>query len=93
MEKKHKLVIVGDSAFAEVAYEYFSWDSDYEVVGFSVEKESVWIARGPLRIRATEVQPRRASHIRSRRVHTTESLKSQTLRPGKDEGIRYRNLR
>lgn len=35
--KKKKLVIVGDSAFAEVAYECFTHDSDYEVVGFSVE--------------------------------------------------------
>ena len=39
MEKNHKLVIVGDSAFAEVAYQYFTWDSDYEVVGFSVEQD------------------------------------------------------
>jgi sugar O-acyltransferase (sialic acid O-acetyltransferase NeuD family) len=38
MEKKRKLVIVGDSAFAEVAYEYFTRDSDYEVVGFAVEE-------------------------------------------------------
>lgn len=35
--EQRKLVIVGDSAFAEVAYEYFTHDSDYEVVGFSVE--------------------------------------------------------
>jgi sugar O-acyltransferase (sialic acid O-acetyltransferase NeuD family) len=34
-----KLIIVGDSAFAEVAYEYFTHDSDYEVVAFSVEQE------------------------------------------------------
>jgi sugar O-acyltransferase (sialic acid O-acetyltransferase NeuD family) len=33
-----KLIIVGTSAFAEVAYEYFSADSDYEVVAFAVEK-------------------------------------------------------
>jgi len=32
-----KLIIVGDSAFAEIAYEYFTHDSDYEVAGFSVE--------------------------------------------------------
>ena len=32
MEKKHKLIIVGDSAFAEIAYEYFTHDSEYEVV-------------------------------------------------------------
>jgi sugar O-acyltransferase (sialic acid O-acetyltransferase NeuD family) len=41
MPKEHKLIIVGDSAFAEIAYEYFTHDSDYEVVAFSVEKEFV----------------------------------------------------
>ena len=35
--KSKKLVIVGDSAFAEIAFEYFDADSDYEVVGFAVE--------------------------------------------------------
>ena len=39
MEKSRKLVIVGDTAFAEIAYEYFTHDSDYEVVAFSVERE------------------------------------------------------
>ena len=40
MEKtKEKLIIVGDSAFAQIAYEYFTYDSPYEVVAFSVEKE------------------------------------------------------
>jgi sugar O-acyltransferase (sialic acid O-acetyltransferase NeuD family) len=38
MTKPRKLVIIGDSAFAEVACEYFTHDSDYEVVGFSVER-------------------------------------------------------
>jgi len=38
MMKGRKLVIVGDSAFAEVACEYFTHDSDYEVIGFSVER-------------------------------------------------------
>jgi sugar O-acyltransferase (sialic acid O-acetyltransferase NeuD family) len=38
MTKRHKLILLGDSAFAEVAYEYFTWDSDYEVVAFSVER-------------------------------------------------------
>lgn len=33
-----KLIIVGDSAFAEVAYEYFTVDSDHEVVAFAVER-------------------------------------------------------
>lgn len=34
-----KLVIAGDSAFAEIAYEYFTHDSDYQVVGFTVEHD------------------------------------------------------
>jgi sugar O-acyltransferase (sialic acid O-acetyltransferase NeuD family) len=33
-----KLVIVGDSLFAEIAYEYFTHDSPYEVVAFAVER-------------------------------------------------------
>lgn len=36
--KTKKLVIFGDSLFAEVAYECFARDSDYEVVGFAVEE-------------------------------------------------------
>jgi len=38
MSEIKKLVIVGDSAFAEVAYECFTHDSCYEVVAFAVEK-------------------------------------------------------
>lgn len=37
MDKQKSLILVGDSAFAEVAYEYFTRDSPYRVVGFSVE--------------------------------------------------------
>lgn len=37
MKKNRKLIIVGDSAFAEIAKEYFEVDTDYEVVGFAVE--------------------------------------------------------
>jgi sugar O-acyltransferase (sialic acid O-acetyltransferase NeuD family) len=33
------LIIVGDSAFAEIAFEYFTHDSEYDVVGFSVERD------------------------------------------------------
>jgi len=33
------LVIVGDGEFAEIAYEYFTHDSPYRVVGFSAERE------------------------------------------------------
>lgn len=35
--KAKKLVIIGDSAFAEIAFEYFTHDSEYEVVAFAVE--------------------------------------------------------
>lgn len=41
MEKTKKLIIVGTSAFAEVAYEYFKYDSEYEVVAFSVEEKYI----------------------------------------------------
>src|ERR1700677_2244802 len=34
-----RLVIIGDRAFAQIAYHYFQDDTDYQVVGFSVEKE------------------------------------------------------
>jgi len=44
--KTRKLVIVGDSAFAEIAREYFDADSPYEVVGFAVE--SAYLRRGEL---------------------------------------------
>jgi len=39
MSQSNKLVIVGDSAFAEIAREYFDGDSEYTVVGFAVERE------------------------------------------------------
>ncbi|HEV2852100.1 MAG TPA: acetyltransferase [Thermoanaerobaculia bacterium] len=39
MVKTKKLVLLGDSAFAEIAYEYFTHDSEYEVAAFSVERE------------------------------------------------------
>ena len=32
------LIIVGDSPIAEIAFEYFSYDSPYEVAGFTVER-------------------------------------------------------
>lgn len=38
MSNSKKIIIVGDSAFAEVAYEYFTHDSEYEVVAFAVEQ-------------------------------------------------------
>jgi sugar O-acyltransferase (sialic acid O-acetyltransferase NeuD family) len=34
-----KLILVGDRVFAEIAHEYFTHDSEYEVVAFAVERE------------------------------------------------------
>lgn len=39
VDPKRKLVIVGDGETAQLAYEYFTADSPFEVVGFSVEKQ------------------------------------------------------
>jgi sugar O-acyltransferase (sialic acid O-acetyltransferase NeuD family) len=39
--KVRKLVIVGDRVFAEIAHEYFTHDSEYEVVAFSVERDFI----------------------------------------------------
>ncbi|MFB4393740.1 MULTISPECIES: acetyltransferase [unclassified Pseudomonas] len=39
MEKNKKLVIVGAGELAMIAYEYFTYDSCYDVVGFSVERD------------------------------------------------------
>ena len=36
MQKRRKLVLFGDSAFAEIAREYFDHDSPYEVVAYTV---------------------------------------------------------
>lgn len=38
MEKTKKLIIVGAGEFGEIAYEYFTEDSPYEVVAFAVER-------------------------------------------------------
>lgn len=39
--KSKKIIILGDSAFAEIAYEYFTHDSEFEVVAFAVESRYV----------------------------------------------------
>ena len=41
MDKKDQIVIVGDGEFAEIAYEYFTYDSSYTVVAFAVEKQFI----------------------------------------------------
>ena len=38
MKKDRKLIIIGDSVFAQLAYEFFTYDSRYEVVAFAVER-------------------------------------------------------
>jgi len=38
MKKTKKLVLFGDSSFAEIAYEYFTYDSEYEVCAFTVSQ-------------------------------------------------------
>ncbi len=37
--KNEKIIIIGDGEFAQIAYEYFTHDSSYEVAGFSAERE------------------------------------------------------
>lgn len=37
--KMKNVIIVGDSSFAEVAFEYFTHDSEYRVVAFAVERK------------------------------------------------------
>ena len=36
---RKKLILFGDSAFAEIAYEYFTHDSEFEVVAFTVSEK------------------------------------------------------
>jgi sugar O-acyltransferase (sialic acid O-acetyltransferase NeuD family) len=41
MDKQKKIVLFGDREFAEIAYEYFTHDSEYEVVAFTLEKDFI----------------------------------------------------
>ena len=38
-KKKEKIVIFGDGGFAQVCYQYFTYDSEYEVAGFCVDRD------------------------------------------------------
>src|SRR5437879_6340721 len=38
LQSEKKIAIVGAGEFAEIAYEYFTYDSPYQVVAFSVER-------------------------------------------------------
>jgi sugar O-acyltransferase (sialic acid O-acetyltransferase NeuD family) len=44
--KTQKVVIIGDGAFAQVAFEYFTVDTEYDVVAFAVER--AFMKRGDL---------------------------------------------
>lgn len=39
MKNEELLLLIGDGEFAEIAYEYFTYDSPYHVIAFAVEKE------------------------------------------------------
>ncbi|MFA0216713.1 acetyltransferase [Vibrio cyclitrophicus] len=39
--KNKKIVIIGAGEFAAIAFEYFTYDSEYEVCGFSVDSEYI----------------------------------------------------
>jgi len=39
--KKKKIILFGNSEFAEIAYHYFSYDSDFEVVAFCVHRKYI----------------------------------------------------
>lgn len=41
MDKTKKLVIVGAGETAQIAYEYFTVDSPYEVVGFAIDRDFI----------------------------------------------------
>jgi sugar O-acyltransferase (sialic acid O-acetyltransferase NeuD family) len=41
MNKTKKFILFGDSAFAEIAYEYFTHDSEYDVVAITISKEFI----------------------------------------------------
>lgn len=41
MSKDKKLIIVGAGEFAKIAYEYFTFDSCYQVAGFCVEEKYI----------------------------------------------------
>ena len=41
MDESQKLIIVGEGEFGEIAYEYFTYDSPYDVIAFSAEKDYI----------------------------------------------------
>ena len=92
--KTEKLVIIGDSAFAEIAYEYFTHDSAFEVVAFAVEKE--FLKRDSLFgvpvVAFETVQERYAPaqhHFYAANVYTQGNrLRTRLYRAAKEKGYR-----
>jgi sugar O-acyltransferase (sialic acid O-acetyltransferase NeuD family) len=41
VKKKDKLILIGAGEFGEIAYQYFTYDSPYEVVAFSAEQQYI----------------------------------------------------
>lgn len=41
MMKTKKIVLFGDREYAEIAYEYFTYDSEYEVAAFTVDRANL----------------------------------------------------
>lgn len=86
------LVIVGDSAFAEVAAEYFTYDSGYEVAAFAVEQ--AYLKRDRLLDRPvvafeglTERFPPRTHDVYVATVYTQlNRLRTRLLRAAKQAG-------
>jgi sugar O-acyltransferase (sialic acid O-acetyltransferase NeuD family) len=93
-DKKEKLVIVGDSAFAEIAFEYFTHDSPYEVVAFSVEraylKRDELFGRPVVPFETLEQQyAPRDHHVFAAMVYTKlNRLRTRLAREAKTKGYR-----
>ena len=92
MKKHRKLIIVGDSAFAQVAYEFFTHDSEYEVVAFSVERnyEEGKALRPAGRIfrRFGETLPAsKTLRLRRNRFHADQQVENKALSRGESEGL------
>jgi sugar O-acyltransferase (sialic acid O-acetyltransferase NeuD family) len=93
MTKSGRLVILGDSAFAEIAYEYFNHDSPFEVVGFSVEQPFLKRDRMfglpvvPFETVETQFEPK-AHHFFAAATYTQlNRLRARLYRAAKEKGF------
>ena len=96
--KNRKLVIVGDSAFAEIAYEYFTHDSPYEVVAFAVEqahlKRSELFGLPVVAFETIDgaLSARDARCLCRNHLHPAQSLAHAPRTDGKGDGLCAREL-